>query len=58
MRWTDSAMFSQEPLNGVYSGITRARTTNKQPLVSSVVRRVTARLLGWEAVDPDCRHGE
>ena len=22
MRWTDSAMFSQEPLNGVYSGIT------------------------------------
>ena len=28
----------------------------KQPLVSSVVRRVTARLLGWEAVDPDGRH--
>src|SRR5438270_9024929 len=22
MRWTDSAMFNQEPLNGVYSGIT------------------------------------
>src|SRR5437016_13374431 len=22
MRWTDCAMFSQEPLNGVYSGIT------------------------------------
>ena len=28
----------------------------KQPLVSSVVRRVTARLLGWEAVDPDGKH--
>jgi hypothetical protein len=22
MRWTDSAMFSQDPLSGVYSGIT------------------------------------
>jgi hypothetical protein len=28
----------------------------KQPLVSSVVRRVTARLLGWQVVDPDRRH--
>ena len=28
----------------------------KQPLVSSVVRRVTARLVGWEMVDPGGRH--
>jgi DNA-directed RNA polymerase specialized sigma subunit len=28
----------------------------KQPLVSSVVRRITVQLLGWDALDPEGKH--